>query len=185
MELINRATALALGLPRYFDGKSCPKGHLSEKSVHSHSCCQCIKDSTNKRRRTEAGRKRQADYYTGVKANHLERIMFQTAKRRARESGLPFNIEPDDIRKLFPKDGKCPALGMPLDFKCHNNAASPTLDRLLPELGYVRGNIAVISMRANRMKNDVTDPELFSRMAQWMRKALRKKSTNEPDHNSG
>ncbi len=36
----------------------------------------------------------------------------------------------------------------------------PTLDRIIPSRGYVRGNIAVISFRANFLKRDATLDEL-------------------------
>lgn len=37
---------------------------------------------------------------------------------------------------------------------------SPTLDRIIPELGYVKNNIIVISFRANRIKCNATIDEL-------------------------
>jgi len=37
---------------------------------------------------------------------------------------------------------------------------SPTLDRLVPELGYVKGNIRVISYKANAMKSDASIQEI-------------------------
>lgn len=37
---------------------------------------------------------------------------------------------------------------------------SPTLDRIVPSRGYVVGNVAVISMRANRLKSDASVAEL-------------------------
>jgi hypothetical protein len=44
---------------------------------------------------------------------------------------------------------------------------SPSLDRIKPELGYVPGNIQVISARANVMKNDATPEELLA-FANWV-----------------
>lgn len=37
---------------------------------------------------------------------------------------------------------------------------SPSLDRIKPELGYVKGNIRVISFKANSIKNDASIEEL-------------------------
>lgn len=58
----------------------------------------------------------------------------------------------------------CPALGIPL-YRAGGAAAqgpnSPTLDRVTPELGYVRGNVRVISSRANQIKSDATPEELL------------------------
>ena len=49
-----------------------------------------------------------------------------------------------------------------------NIPMSPSLDRQIPKLGYVQGNVAVISHKANSLKNDCTDPSVFRRLADWM-----------------
>ena len=85
--------------------------------------------------------------------------MFYNAKTRARKLGLPFTITIDDV--LIPTH--CPVLGIPLIRGTGRNSQSensPTLDRVLPDKGYVRGNVIVISNRANRLKSDATIKEL-------------------------
>lgn len=42
-EVISRAEALARGLERYFTGKRCSKGHISERYTPG-SCCACVRD---------------------------------------------------------------------------------------------------------------------------------------------
>jgi hypothetical protein len=52
-------------------------------------------------------------------------------------------------------------LGIPLvmgDKYAHDN--SPSLDRIIPELGYVKGNIMVISHKANTIKSNANIEEL-------------------------
>jgi len=44
---------------------------------------------------------------------------------------------------------------------------SPSLDRLKPHLGYTKGNVAVISDYANRIKQDATPEEVMA-VARWM-----------------
>ena len=44
---------------------------------------------------------------------------------------------------------------------------SPSIDRLIPELGYIKGNVNVISLRANIIKNNATKDELI-KIANWM-----------------
>jgi hypothetical protein len=46
----------------------------------------------------------------------------------------------------------CPLLGTPME--------SPSLDRIDSTKGYVKGNVWVISNRANTLKNDATLTEL-------------------------
>lgn len=76
------------------------------------------------------------------------------------KKGLPFDITLEDID--IPDF--CPALGIPL-FRAKGRKAqgpnSPTLDRLDPDLGYVTGNVMVVSARANQIKSDSTPSELY------------------------
>lgn len=84
--------------------------------------------------------------------------MLVAARTRAKEKGLMFDIHYDDIQ--IPN--LCPVLRIPLipsvDGQQSDN--SPSLDRKIPYLGYTKGNVRVISMRANRIKSDATSTEL-------------------------
>jgi hypothetical protein len=83
--------------------------------------------------------------------------LLHAAKARAKRDGFPCTIEESDI--TIPD--VCPVLGIPLKRGVGaSTEASPTLDKLIPALGYVRGNVRVISFRANRLKNDATLDEL-------------------------
>lgn len=94
-----------------------------------------------------------------------ERRMLYEARSRAKKFGLPFNLEESDI--VIPSN--CPVLGIPIE---RGNGklvrGSPTLDRLIPELGYTKGNVAVISFRANSLKSNASAEELET-VAEWMR----------------
>jgi len=87
--------------------------------------------------------------------------MLHGSKNRAKNSGQDHNISVDDIVYAWPEDNLCPALKLELKF-CEKGfgASSPTVDRLDSRLGYVKGNIAVISGRANRLKSDATLDEV-------------------------
>lgn len=83
--------------------------------------------------------------------------MFISAKYRAKKYNLPFNITLDDVN--IPNT--CPLLGIPLVVATkHHTGNSPSLDRIKPELGYVKGNVVVISSKANVIKNNATLKEL-------------------------
>lgn len=70
------------------------------------------------------------------------------ARQRAARRGLPFNLRVSDI--VVPT--VCPVLGVPIVIGEMRSAYSASLDRILPGLGYVRGNTRVISDKANRLK---------------------------------
>lgn len=44
MEIIRRKDAIAQGLVRYFTGKPCKHGHVSEKTVSGGNCVECYND---------------------------------------------------------------------------------------------------------------------------------------------
>jgi len=81
-------------------------------------------------------------------------MMFYDARKRAQKFGLPFDIEPSDIQ--IPTH--CPVLGIQMNSDARDSTAS--LDRFLPEAGYTKGNIRVISFRANRLKSDASVAEI-------------------------
>jgi hypothetical protein len=91
---------------------------------------------------------------------HTNRYLYNSAKYRAKKHGLPFNITPDDI--TIPDE--CPALGIPLfrgSGKGRMIPNSPTLDRIFPKKGYVKGNVIVVSAQANTIKNNASAMELI------------------------
>ena len=96
-------------------------------------------------------------------------FLWRKARDRARDEMLPFMLTVADVEAAWPKDGRCPVLGIVLKKGTgFSTDASPTLDRLVHEDGYEPGNIAVISMRANRAKQRLTATEL-EKVAAWMR----------------
>ena len=88
---------------------------------------------------------------------HLKKYVLRKAKFRAKRYGLPFNLSLDDI--VIPKT--CPIFGFPLRVATgRHDHQSPALDRIIPSKGYVKGNIRVISQRANVLKRDASLAEL-------------------------
>lgn len=83
--------------------------------------------------------------------------MLADAKKRSKIKGLEYDLEKEDI--VVPDI--CPVLGIPLfvgeGSRTHN---SPSLDRIDNTKGYTKNNVAVISLRANTLKNDATLEEL-------------------------
>ena len=85
--------------------------------------------------------------------SNREANMLSAAKSRAKKNGLDFNIEIEDI--VIPET--CPIIGIPLQFTDgKQNEGTPALDRIDNTKGYVKGNVQVISHKANRHKADLT-----------------------------
>lgn len=102
--------------------------------------------------------------YTKIKKKHKQplkkykkekhnRYLWSSAKARAKRYNIPFNLSPEDI--IIPL--KCPLLDVDMIFR---SPFAPSLDRIIPEIGYVKGNVIVISKKANTMKNDASIDEL-------------------------
>lgn len=94
----------------------------------------------------------------------LQKDLAAKAKNRAKTKGLPFNITADDI----PIPDVCPVFGVPLVSSSKITDNTPSIDRLVPELGYTKGNVVVISLKANRLKGHGTTEEL-ERLLLWMK----------------
>lgn len=99
----------------------------------------------------------------------VEYRLLHSAKERAKEKGLPFDLVIEDI--VVPE--VCPLLGVTLVRSKVKGprAESPSLDRIEPSKGYVKGNVWVVSYRANAIKQDAT-PEELERMAAAIRARL-------------
>jgi hypothetical protein len=101
-----------------------------------------------------------------------EIALIASAKRRAKERGLLFDLVAADV--FIPEF--CPALGLRLKRGRGKPCdASPSLDRVDPARGYVRGNVIVVSHKANRIKQDATAAELY-RVARFYSHYARAKS---------
>jgi hypothetical protein len=91
---------------------------------------------------------------------------FTRKRQNSKVKGAPweFTVRMSDID--WPTH--CPVLGLELDWfaevRCE---ASPSFDRIDPSKGYIPGNVAIISWRANRIKNDGTAEE-HKKIANWL-----------------
>lgn len=105
-----------------------------------------------------------------VAGNSLDAVlrgMLRGARERAKDRGLPIDLDLPYLRSVW--SYTCPVLGCALVSGTEEHWNSPTLDRLVPERGYVRGNVAVISRRANAIKSDATPGEI-ARVLAWVAK---------------
>ena len=82
--------------------------------------------------------------------------LVERKKNICKRNNIPFNLEIADIK--IP--AVCPIFGEPLIPGSKDIKYIPSLDRVIPNLGYVKGNVQVISFRANSKKKDATLEEL-------------------------
>ena len=121
------------------------KSHL-DRSKHHYCSPECLTNSN--RKYNERHNKKNRKY-----------VMWCSAKKRAQKKGLEFDISMEDLPDI---PEYCPILGIKLNFNDGVGPTdnSPSLDRIDSTKGYIKGNIEIISNRANRIKADATLEEL-------------------------
>lgn len=108
-------------------------------------------------------------YYENLEQVRLKNL-FRNARTRAKKLGLEFSITIDDI--IIPE--YCPIFGIKIESGFDSGReSSPSVDRIVPEKGYTKDNIQVISYLANRVKNNATLDQLIQ-IGEWA-KAIKEK----------
>jgi hypothetical protein len=88
------------------------------------------------------------------------------AYNRSKRKNIDFNLNKEDI--IIPK--YCPILDIELIIskgKSGGKINSPSIDRINPKLGYIKGNIRIISHLANMMKSCATNEQLI-KFSNWI-----------------
>lgn len=67
---------------------------------------------------------------------------------KSKQKKLKFNLTAEHLKAIYPKDNKCPALRTDFNF-FGDYKTKPTIDRIIPENGYVNGNVVWVSQQAN------------------------------------
>jgi hypothetical protein len=95
------------------------------------------------------------------------------AKYRSNKKGLEYNIDTQYLMSIWPKDNKCPILGYTMrpaqDGTSGQDKYSPSLDRIDPRKGYIKGNCEWVCSLANSMMTHAEGPDLI-RFAKWINK---------------
>ena len=125
--------------------KTCDK-HRPESDFSRHKDCVGGFDTS----RCKPCKKAKADWSKVP----LEKRIYHRAKSRAKKKGRDFNLELDDI--VIPD--VCPVLGH--KFIYGDTDWTYSIDRVDNNLGYVKGNVVIVSNKANRIKNSATRKEL-------------------------
>lgn len=128
----------------------CKRGHAAGRYANG-TCRECQRAA---QRTSVADKECKRAYYV----NNPKQIMLNGARERAKAGGYPCTITVNDI--VIPEF--CPLLGLKLKRNLGGQVrpSSPSLDKIRPGLGYVPGNVWVVSHRANAIKRDATLSEL-------------------------
>jgi hypothetical protein len=90
------------------------------------------------------------------KKSNVKKNILARSKSRAKEKNLPFDLSEKDLN--VPE--LCPVFGKPLLLDDPDWTYS--IDRIVPELGYVSGNVIIVSNKANRIKSNATPEEILA-----------------------
>ena len=109
--------------------------------------------------------------------NPIPQLIF-AFKKRAKRQKVPFDLTIEDISNLLKNAGNiCPVLGVKMtttELGSGDTDCSPSFDRIYPKKGYIKGNIVVVSNKANRIKTDATVDEI-RKVADFYEKLLKDK----------
>ena len=136
MKIVGRQEAINQGLLRYYTGKPCIRGHISERSVSHRGCLRCHSDNQNPNKSKAYGLKyealnkevrrarlRKENIAPEVYAKVLEYFRIKNQERRGFLIG---QLSPSIIQNLFQKQsGKCVGCGIDLIDNFH-------LDHIMP-----------------------------------------------------
>lgn len=137
--------------PYFYICKKCQKKKYEER-----------KDKYNKRRRELNSfdpifKAKKAKNARAYRVKNPNKQIYYQVKNRAKRKGIEFNLDLEDI--IIPD--LCPILNIPLYMGTKDDYENtPSLDRIDNKKGYIKGNIMVISKKANSMKNSATFEEL-------------------------
>lgn len=183
----SRAEARSQGIKRYYTGKPCPKGHMTYRYTAGGGCAECqavrMKEKYEGGWRQDTTTRKQINARWNVsnkgmaaKQRWRERNpkrawcvhMLNGIRRRAAAKNVPCTLTVSELVELMPD--KCPVFGV--EFSFINNGKmtpdSPSVDRLIPSRGYVKDNVAIVSMKANAIKSAFTSDDVL-RVAEWMK----------------
>jgi hypothetical protein len=136
--------------------KKCPKCNIDKSRSEFYEnkvrkdglagrCIKCTKEVTDKWRKTN--KDKVTGQWESWKTTNRERYMWGKAKSSAAKDKREFNIESSDI--VIPE--KCPVFNTEWTIR---GPQAPSLDRIDSNKGYIKGNVQVISWKANNLKGN-------------------------------
>jgi len=136
--------------------KICPQCNILFKTKYTLKvyCCDNCKEIAWGKRNPEKVKERDRRW----RDRDPRRYLLHKAKDNAKHRHHEFNLTIEDI--IIPE--YCPYLNVKLDPVGSNTSYVPSIDRVDNNLGYIKENIQVISLKANQMKSNASETELLA-----------------------
>jgi hypothetical protein len=112
----------------------------------------------------DSAKAKRNEYSKLERSNNTLATLFRSRQNDAKNRGIPFTITLEDL----PIPDVCPILKTPFTRKTQY---AMSIDKIKPDLGYIPGNVQIISRKANLMKNDATQKELED-FGKWIKEYL-------------
>jgi hypothetical protein len=130
-----------------------------------YRCRTCDNTYQAQRRAADVdGHNQYSKQYQRARRKNFEyrlQMLLNASRQRSKEKNRPHDITLQDIKDIYPVDGKCPIFGMHLEFNLAGfRDNSPSIDRIDSSKGYTRDNVQIISWKANRIKGAATLEDL-------------------------
>ena len=123
---------------------------IKATQTHRYICQKCRLKYRQTRRENKMSSK------DGFRDITIKSIL-SSCRYRAEIKNIPFNLTYEHLDSLLSES--CPVLGLKYEIK-HNSPNSASVDRINNNKGYIIGNVAIISRRANTLKKDADLAEL-------------------------
>lgn len=124
--------------------------YANSKGSHRWTCAECEAEKARERKRLNK------DAVSASHRNWRNRkrgyALVNTAKYRAAQRGLPFDLDPKEIHARI-EAGRCEMTGIPFDLTEPRAWNAPSLDQIVPGAGYLMNNVLVVLYSLNVMAN--------------------------------
>tara|TARA_R110000765_G_C18627874_1_gene572523 strand:+ start:63 stop:626 length:564 start_codon:yes stop_codon:yes gene_type:complete len=130
---------------------------------HTYICRTC-----DLKKEYQKEKKRRKNKKVGDKQHLTD--MLDGCRARSRKNNILFSLKIKDLRELI--TDTCPILGIKYEINKKNKQwgkgkgknnwqTSPSIDRIVPNKGYTKENVIIVSLMANSIKNQATPKQIL------------------------
>jgi hypothetical protein len=156
-EILSHKEAKNKGSKFYFTGKPCKRGHISKRYTCSRACIKCLPIDA------KIFRDKQPDYYREYmqayrkewKETHPVEHILRSAKYSAKYRNIEFNLSREFVESIKISEF-CPSCNKKMTFSAESKMDSPSVDRIINDIGYIDNNIIIICVGCNSDKSNKT-----------------------------